>query len=162
MFNYTNSGEMIRPFKKDEDISGLFPVINAWLDECRVNEFGIDTEMTEYLDEAYKLIHMEDCDLLVMELKGEVIGLMGIAASKSPLGTQQIAHALYWYTLPEHRGKGISFMLEARKWANARGCSHIIFNASNMGSQLHDRVCQIYEKIGMMKFETTYIQKLKD
>lgn len=151
---------MIRAFGKEEDISNLFPVIESWLVECRANEFGIETEMTEYLNEAYKLIHSDDCDLLVMELKGELIGLMGIAASKSPLGTQKIANALYWYTLPEHRGKGISFILEARKWAAEKGCSHIIFNASNMGSQLHDRVCQIYEKIGMMKFETSYIQKL--
>ena len=152
---------MIRAFTKDEDITRLFPVIESWLGECRVNEFEIETEMTEYLNEAYKLIHTEDCDILVMEFKDTVIGLMGIAASKSPIGRQKIANALYWYTLPEHRGKGISFMLEARRWALARGCTHIIFNASNMGSQLHDRVCQIYEKIGMMKFETSYIQKLK-
>lgn len=150
---------MIRQFTKDDDIKGLFPVIKAWLAECRTNEFGIETEMTDYLDTVHNLIEHEDADLLVMEYKEEIIGVMGISLYKSPIGRQKIANALYWYTLPEHRGKGMSFVLEARRWAKSKGCSHIIFNASNMGSAMHDKVCQIYERLGLIKFETAYIQK---
>lgn len=151
---------MIRPFGKDEDIKKLFHVIDSWIEECRFDEFGIEAEVTEYLNEVYKLTHLDDCDLLVMDIDGEIIGVMGITAYKSPIGKQKIANATYWYTLPEHRGKGISFMHAARKWAKEKGCSHIMFNASNLGGGLHDKVCQIYQKVGMKKFETTYIEKL--
>ncbi len=153
---------MIRPFRKDEDVERLLPIIKAWLEECQVNDFGIEVEMTEYLDEVHRLINLDDCDLLIMELDGEIIGLMGVTSFKSPLGKQKIASAHYWYTLPSHRGKGISFIREARKWARERGCTHIIFNASNMASELHDKVCQIYNLSGMKKFETTYIERLDD
>ncbi len=150
---------MIRPFRKDEDIERLFPVIKTWVDECASNEFGIDMEVTDYINEVYKLIHLDDCDLLVMEVDGHIIGLMGITCYKSPIGRQKIANAHYWYTLPEHRGKGISFVFEARKWAHERECTHLILNASNMNS-LHDKVCQIYQRIGMSRFETAFIEKL--
>jgi len=150
---------MIRPYGKDEDVEKLFPVIRSWLAECKANEFGINIEMPDYIDTVYKLTHHEDCDLMVMELDNEIIGVMGLTSAKCPLGEQKIANALYWYTLPEHRGKGISFVLEARRWAKRKGCSHIIFNASKMASEMHDRVCQIYERVKMKKFETSYILK---
>ncbi len=150
---------MIRPYGKDEDVKRLFPVIRSWLAECKANDFGIGIEMPAYIDTVYRLTHNEDCDLMVMELDGEIIGVMGLTCAKCPLGDQKIANALYWYTLPEHRGKGISFVLEARRWAKRKGCSHIIFNASKMASEMHDRVCQIYERINMKKFETSYILK---
>lgn len=151
---------MIRRFGEDEDIERLFPVIETWLSECHANEFGINIEVTSYLNTAYNLIEHEDGDLMVMEYKGEIIGLMGITLSKSPIGDQKIANVLYWYTLPEHRGKGISFVVEAIKWAKKKSCSHIIYSASKMGSDLHDRVCMIYERMNMKKFDTSYILEL--
>lgn len=150
---------MIRPFRKDEEIERLFPVIKTWVEECSSNEFGIEMDVADYINEVYKLIHLDDCDLLVMEVGGRIIGLMGITCYKSPIGSQKIANAHYWYTLPEHRGKGISFIFEARKWARERDCTHLILNASNM-NQLHDKVCQIYQRIGMSRFETAFIEKL--
>jgi len=150
---------MIRAYAKDEEIEPLFPVISSWLTECKANDFGIVIEMPAYIDTVYKLIHHEDCDLMVMEFEDKIIGVMGLTSTKCPIGDQNIANALYWYTLPEHRGKGISFILEARRWARRKGCSHIIFNASKMASGMHDRVCRIYEGIKMKKFETSYILK---
>lgn len=152
---------MIRSFGKEEDIRKLFNIIQTWLNECRINEFGIEVEVTAYLDEINKLIYSADSDLLVMELDEKIIGLMGISASKSPIGNQKIASGHYWYTLPEHRGKGISFILAAKKWAKGKGCTHLMCNANNMAGDLHDKVCQIYQRIGMKKIETSYIQQLE-
>lgn len=154
---------MIRPFRKDEDIKKLFHVLEAWLDESRsqVRKFGIETDVTEYIDEVNELIHSEDHDLLVMEVAGKIIGLMGLTTFKNPLGKQIMANAHYWYILQNHRGKGISFIKEARNWARGKKCSHIIFNSSVMASELHYKVCQIYELLGMKKFETSYIEKIK-
>ncbi len=151
---------MIRPYRKGEDVERLFPVIKSWLAECRANEFGIEIEMPAYIETVYRLIEHEDTDLMVMFYEDEIIGVMGITSSRCPIGAQCIANALYWYTLPEHRGKGISFVLEARRWARAKGCSHIIFSASKMASEMHDRVCQIYEHLKMRKFETSYMLEI--
>ncbi len=151
---------MIRAYRRDEDIERLFPVIKSWLSECKANEFGIEIEMPAYIDTAYKLIEHDETDLMVMFFEDEIVGVMGITSSRCPIGGQNIANALYWYTLPEHRGKGISFVLEARRWAAKRNCSHIIFSASKMASEMHDRVCRIYEHIKMKKFETSYIMEL--
>ncbi len=151
---------MIRIYGEDDDIELLFPVIEVWVEECHANEFGIEIEIPSYLDTAYQLIHHEDGDLMVMEYKGDIIGLMGITLSKSGIGNQSIASVLYWYTLPKHRGKGVSFVMEAQKWAKSKDCSHIIYSASKMGSDLHDRVCLLYKRMNMKKFDTSYIIQL--
>lgn len=153
---------MIRAYKKDEPVERLYPILERWLSECNANDFGITVDMPDYIDTVNRLINFDDCDLMVMEYHGEIIGIMGITSTKSPIGRQVIANVLYWYTLPEHRGKGISFVHEARRWAVKQNCSHIIFNASTLGGNLHDRVCRIYEHSRMKKFETSYILKLGD
>lgn len=151
---------MIRPFQSDEDVEKLVPVIRAWIDECRANDFGIEVAETEYLDEVSNLINLEDCDLLVLEIGEKVVGLMSIAAHKSPIGSQRIADAHFWYTLPEARGKGINFIKSAKAWARAAGCSHIIFTSSAMAGADYDKICTLYERMDMKRFETTFIEKL--
>ena len=48
----------------------------------------------------------------------------------------------------------------AKKWAADNGCQYFMANASNLASDLHDKVCSIYEGIGMKKFETSYIKRI--
>ena len=151
---------MIRPFLADDDATRLLPVIKSWIEECRANDFGIEVDETEYLDQVYHLTHGTDCDLLVLELSSQVVGLMSIASNKSPIGKQNIADAHFWYTLPEHRGKGINFIKNAKEWAIEHDCTHIVFTSSAMAGAHYDKVCNLYQRMGMKLFETTFIEEL--
>lgn len=163
MANTMGKGDrlMIRIFQKDDDMTLLAPVIKSWINEGRVNEFGFDLNIPSALDDLQSLIKLDSKDLLVLEYSNKIVGFMGILFFKSPLGVQWIANEHYWYILPEYRGHGLKLINAARRWAKDKKCSHLILNASNLASELHDKVISIYEKIGMKKFETSYIEQIE-
>jgi len=95
-----------------------------------------------------------------MNDNGEIVGYMGITSYKSPLSSQRIANEHYWYVLPEYRRASIRLIKAAIEWTKTRGCSHLQMSASNFASELHDRVCGLYEAFKMKKFETAYIMEM--
>jgi GNAT superfamily N-acetyltransferase len=152
-----------RIFRKDESILKLKDVTESWLNECNVNDFGIRFNLGSFYDDLHKLVNGCTSDLLILETDdGEIAGIMGLTFFKSPLGVQYMANEHYWYILPQYRGNGLKLIAMAREWAKKMKCNHLILNASMMASDVHDKVCGIYERIGMKKFETTYIERVGD
>ena len=142
------------------NISNLDVIISCWHKECNGDDVGIDMSKQFFLDSLQELIDSDTDELLVLEDE-EPIGLLGLTTFKSPLGNQIIANEHYWYVVPHRRGLGsLKLIKEAEKWARERGCSHLIMSASNLASDLHDTVCSIYERLGMTKFETSYIRSI--
>lgn len=152
----------IKLYKVEDDMKILFPVIDSWFKEAQFEEFGIEHDFFSGVEDLTRLINSDDGALLVMDINEKIIGFMGITVFKSPLSKQKIANEHYWYVLPEYRGRGIYLISSAYKWAKEKECSHIMMNASRLASQLHDKTCQIYERMGMKKFETTYIKQIGD
>ena len=141
-----------------KDITGLTMIAESWREECNSGEFGLDTNMIDFLAELDEMIHDEYSTLIVMKRDGKPVGLMGMVINKSPFGRNWIANEHFWYVLPEHRGVSSIRMIEfAFRWAKQKGCSHVMMNASYLASDLHDKVCEIYEKFGMKKFESVYL-----
>jgi len=150
---------MIRTF--NGDLSELQEVISSWLKEVNARVMGIELDEEVYLSDFQRLIDGDDSDLLVLE-RDKIIGFMGLTIFNSPLGRQRICNEHYWYVLPEYRGMAsLRFIKAAQQWAREKGCSHLMMNASAMASDMHDKVCKLYELFGMKKFETTYIWGIK-
>jgi GNAT superfamily N-acetyltransferase len=146
----------IRTF--DEKVLQLKPILDSWISECNTEEMGIELDEEVYLKDLQRLVDDENCTLLVLEHENKIAGFMGLIIFDSPLGRQKIANEHYFYILPEYRGmSSLRLIRAARKWARENGCSHILMNASYMASELHDKVCKLYEWLGMKKFETTYL-----
>ncbi len=144
------------------DVTELIDVVKAWHEECESERFGISISIPDVLQDLKILKKEENCILLVLRNNEESpVGYMGVRLFKSPLGPDLIANEHYWYVMRSNRGVGAVRMLAAaRKWAISRGATHFMANASNLASNLHDSVCEIYEGIGMTKFETTYLERL--
>lgn len=168
-----------------EDIERLRPIALQWQESCNGGEMKIELDIETHLADLAYLVKSEDADssaalgmtclfLLLNDKdspheiseaaisRGEPVGYMGLKCFKSPLGNQLIANEHYLFVASEFRGfSTLQLIRAAREWARAKGCSHIIFNASNLASDLHDKVCQFYERLGMKKFETSYINFLR-
>jgi GNAT superfamily N-acetyltransferase len=131
-----------------------------WKRESNHQKLKIDADDDIYIGKLQEFIDNPNNILLVLE-DDEIVGYMGLQAFESPLGNQLIANEHYWYVLPEKRGfSALKFLHAAERWAKEKGCSHLIMNASNLASDLHDRTCRLYERFGMSKFETTYIKEV--
>lgn len=148
---------MIQIFNGNVEL--LRPVAESWRYESNPEAFGLTGDIDCFLKDLKKLIDGPNSDLLVMDNLG---GFMGLTIFTSPLGCERIANEHYWYVLPEYRGvSSLRFLRAANRWAKAKGCSHIIMNASCLASDLHDRVCRLYEHFGMKKFETEYMRRVE-
>ena len=143
------------------NVEPLRPIALKWQAECNSENLGIDINIETHLDDLQMLVSRERSDLLVLIDGNEVIGYMGIAVIDSPVGEQVMANEHYWYVVPEKRGiASVRLFKAAELWAQVHRCSHILMNASYLASDLHDKVCRLYERFGMEPFETTYIKKV--
>jgi len=143
------------------DVSVLRPIAVAWSKEANCDAMGLDFDMEAHLKDLQELVDNPDSELFVLEDENSPVGYIGITKFKSPLGKQFIANEHYYYVLPEKRGvSSVSLLRAVEQWAKLKGCSHILMNASYLASDLHDKVCRLYESLGMKKFESTYIKEV--
>lgn len=144
------------------DIETLRPIAESWQKEANANEFGILTDVDKFLAELGMMTVKDDSDLLVLYDGKTPIGFIGLQYFDSPLGDQKIANEHYFYVMPEKRGlAGMRLIKNAKYLAKLKGCSHRILNASNLASGMHDKLCRVYEKMGMSLFETSYISEVE-
>lgn len=137
------------------DIEQLRPVAEHWHKEANGRTFGLDMDINKHLQDMARVD-----DVLVLKDKDEIVGYMGLTIFTSGLSDQRIANEHCWYVIPQYRGiSSIRLIKLAQDWAGSKGCSHLIMSASNLASDLHDRTCRIYERMGMTKFETSYISR---
>lgn len=136
------------------------PIALRWKNESNNEALSIEIDADLYMNGLQEFVDNPDNVLLVLEDE-EIVGYMGLGIFVSPIGNQLIANEHYWYVIPEKRGmSALKFLPAAEKWAKEKGCSHLIMNASNLASDLHDRTCKLYERFGMSKFETTFIKRV--
>lgn len=143
------------------DIETLRPVVESWQQIVLDNGFGIIADdVDKFLIELGNLATGEESDLLVL-YDDVPIGYLGLEYFISPLGDQKMANEHYFFVMPEKRGlSSIGLMRKAKVLAKERGCTHLIMNASNLASDMHDRVCAFYERLNMKLFESSYIKEL--
>lgn len=143
----------------NDDIETLRPIAESWQKNVRANEFGIIADdIGKFLTELGIMAVKDDADLIVLYDGKTPVGYIGLQYFDSPLGNQRMANEHYFYVIPEKRGlTSIRLIKNAKNLAKLKGCSHIILNASNLASDMHEKICSFYEKSGMNLFETSYI-----
>jgi GNAT superfamily N-acetyltransferase len=86
---------------------------------------------------------------------------LGVRCFVNPLGDELIAEEHFWYIRPRWRGiSSIRMLKEAERWAKEKGCACLILSASRMAGNVFDGVCRLYERMGGLEFEKSYIIKL--
>ena len=145
----------------NNDIETLRPIAESWQDEAQANKFGIITDVNKFLSELNTMAFGQDSNLITLYDGDTPIGIIGLRFFESPIGNQRMADEHFLYVMPENRGISSMRLFKSAKFlANRKGCSHRILNASNLASDMHDKVCKFYERIGMKKFETSYISEV--
>ena len=144
------------------DPVALVPILKQWQVEANGDTFGLELDVHKCISDLRNMVAGEDADILLLIIQEKIIGLIGLIVFTSPLSEQRICNEHYMYILPKYRkGKNpIKLIRAAEEWAKAHDCTHIMFNASNLASELHDKVCRLYERLHMKKFETTYISEV--
>jgi len=141
----------------------LQPLMVMWEMEADTS-FDIDTDLEIAIANLQKMIEDPDSDVIGLRNEtGRIVGYIGVVCFGNPVGKGLCANEHLWYVDPDFRGSTGSLRLigDAIEWAKQRGCSHIIFNASQMASSQHERVCKLYERFGFRHFETSFITRIE-
>jgi GNAT superfamily N-acetyltransferase len=142
---------------RDKDL--LLPLTREW--EKEVNwDLGFNPTPEFLAEELDKLIDEPNSDIIVLKDK-EIVGLLALTIQKYPISNEIVASERAWFVKKSNRGIGsIRLIREAEKWAREKGCSHFLMYASNLASDMHDKVCHLYKRLGMRLFETSYIKEI--
>ena len=144
-----------------QDVSTIVPLGEQWLAECSASDFGIKTSMAHIIKDLENWIEMATGTIILAYDGVELVGFMSVFVVPSVLGPQMFALEKYWYALAGRPTAGPMMFVEASRWAKENNCSHLIMSAShialNIASNVHDKCCKFYERMGMKIFETSYI-----
>lgn len=151
----------IKIAKTVEQVESIRPLVVEWKEFCSCGQFGLKVDINEFLAGLMDLVDGDDSDLLLLIGNADIVGIMGLTKFKSPFGIEQIANEHYLFIKQGYSMIGSKRLINAaHEWAKTKGCSHLIMTASNAASDLHDKVCKLYERIGLIKFETSFIREI--
>lgn len=133
----------------------------AWLAEAKYEEYGFKVTVDGIIADSKEWLAsgLGAVIALVHEEKGYV-GFMTVYCCEKFLGNDPIAFEKYWYVMPQYRIGAIRMLNEAKKWAKQQGATHIVLSASAMASGMYDKLCELYERLGMQVFEKSYVCRI--
>lgn len=95
--------------------------------------------------------------LLVREVDGGPVGMLGGAIYDHPLSGERTAGELFWWSTPDHRGvTGIRLLRAFEEWAKARGAVYL----QMVQPVWADRVGELYAALGYQKIEVAWTRHL--
>lgn len=138
----------------------LRELVKSWQAEQNGSNFGLDLRADNALAELEEWRKDEKATIIVQAIDDKILGFLCIFYVDSLLVNKRVAVEKFWYVLPEHRRSGVHLISEARKWAKDNQCSHLIMVASNLASDMYLKVCNLFGRLGMEIFETTFISEI--
>lgn len=139
------------------DIEMLRPLVQQWYQEQNGDMFGVEMSVDAFIADVRAWLKIGGTIIVALQ-DSKPVGFIVVTAAPSCFGAQLWAVEKGWYVCPSSRSvAGLLLYRRARQWSRDNGCSHFITFASNLASDMHDKVCQFYERMGMKLFETAYI-----
>ena len=144
-----------------DEVKAIRPLADEWKALCGCDQFSLEVDVNDFLIGLAEMIRDVGSDLLLLKSDNDIVGIMGLVMFKSPFGNELIANEHYMFVKQGNSAIGSKRLIDAaEKWAKSKGCSHLMLNASNAASDMHDKVCKFYERLGLSKFETSFIKEI--
>lgn len=144
-------------YLKPEEYGLIREVGEKWMKEHHGNQFSFEISIDVVIDDLIK----SGTGVIALWNEDKIVGFLALFIAQSFMGSQKLAVEKYWYVEKQYRIGGIQLLKQGYIWAKENGCSHIIMTASNLASGMYDKVCNLYQRMGMELFETSYIQEIK-
>ncbi len=103
---------------------------------------------------ARSLIEAPHGLVLVDEQDDEVVGMIGVIATRHPHSGDPVMSELFWYVLPRARGTGVKLLLRAEAWGRQNGITKSLVVSPS------DAVAALYERLGYEPLERQFIKTL--
>ena len=138
-----------------EEIERLYPIADSFF---KASEFSSDfnpehfkARWTAFISNGYGVI-------FVIEKNEEVVGCLGALKYSDPNNGKIMATEMFWFVLPEHRGKGTLLLDAFEIWAHREGCQSLIM--VYLTDSMPEKVKNIYENRGFRPMEVHYVKEV--
>jgi len=151
----------IETWTSPDRVDSLVPLYEAWKEDQRGGIFGISMQMDSYINDIKKCLEsMESCIIVALD-ENEPVGLIMMITIKSEFSDDQVwGVEKGWYVKPRYRSVGGLLIQKAKFWCIDKKCSHMVMSASNLASDMYEKVCRFYTRMGMALFETSFIMEI--
>lgn len=146
---------MIIEYVKNPEL--LRPLGELWMQEHNGDALKWSIDVNDVIDDANATLQHGNGAVIAAKEGDEYVGFLFLFVAANFLGEGNVAIEKYWYAKPNSYMAAPRMLKAAKKWAKERGCGKLIMSASKLASDKHDAVCEFYERMGLQKFETTYI-----
>lgn len=96
--------------------------------------------------------------IFALERDGEYLGALGGVVYPDIYSGLPIATEFFWFTLPEHRGRGLLLYRAFEEWARGRQCSEI--RMVHMLDSMPEALNRTYTRLGFTAAEVHYSKEL--
>jgi len=116
----------------------------------------VDVEHTT--KEYERLVSFGIATLLIMEVKGKMVGGLGFIAIPDVHSGIMSSVETYWFVSPKYRGVGLLLFSAYEKEAIKQGCKRIAM--VHLMDSYPEKLCKLYEKRGYEFVEKHYIKEI--
>lgn len=143
---------MIRP-ATEADVPDIVAMGLAFLRESSYHAtFAENAE--QMAATARRLIASADGDLLLLERRGIVLGMLGLIAYDHFISAQRVAGEVVFWVDATARGNGVALLRAAERWAVAHGAVSMQMISPSA------RVDALYQRLGYAPIERTFQRAL--
>lgn len=136
-----------------DDIPKFSGLIEAFGKES-LNEYGFKIEIETWNKTAEKVINSS----FVVDINGDIVGIIALVVYQSPLGGECIAQEIIWYIKKEQRRYGVKLLRFVENWCLEQGIKKIIM--IQMANLMMKKLGKFYQACGYHPLENHYIKML--
>lgn len=138
-----------------DEIENLSEIAQSFFSESK---FLQDFDMSIFATCWTQFISSEIGVVFVCEEDGKFVGTLGGFKFPDPCNGKLMATEMFWFVLPEYRGRGKELLVEFEDWAKENKCERIIM--VHLKDVMPEIVKNIYIKKGYIEMETHYIKEV--
>lgn len=90
----------------------------------------------------------------------EIVGAIGGLVVADPNDGVMVGSEMFWWVMPECRGRGVRLLLRFAEWARERGAERLTM--VHLMSSMPEKVGKLYERMGMKPLEVHYVGDLNE
>lgn len=127
-------------------------------EECEKIAGNVVSEGLQKWADRCELAILGDAKIFGLKIDDEIVGGICIIFTESMLDGVLECSELFWYVDEKYRGKGISLLLHAEKYAKKRGAKRMIM--IYLINSMPEKLEKLYTRMGFRELERSYIKEL--
>jgi GNAT superfamily N-acetyltransferase len=157
LFKFYRHLDFSKPDGRNGEVDENIPKDSSY-EECKKIAGNVVSDGLQKWVDRCELALLGGAKIFGLKINGKIVGGICIIFVESMLDGVLECSELFWYVDDEYRGKGISLLLHAEKYAKQNGAKRMIM--MYLINSMPDKLEKLYTRMGFRELERSYIKEL--